>query len=57
MEWYWYLDGIASILFLQSVLLNVALMKGWVKVYRNKRTLTVVHGYELENSRQLKSAQ
>jgi hypothetical protein len=57
MEWYWYITGVFTILFIQSAILNIALMNGWVKIYRNKRKLTVVHGYELENSRQLKSAQ
>lgn len=40
MTWYWYFTGAFSVLFVQSVLLNIAQAKGWVKllVPENKET-------------------
>jgi hypothetical protein len=34
-EWFWYLSGISSVIFLQSILLNIGLTKGWIK-YESK---------------------
>lgn len=37
MEWYWYLSGIITTLFIESILLNVGLAKGWVQ-YISRRS-------------------
>lgn len=29
--WYWYIDGIITVLFLESILLNIGLVRGWLK--------------------------
>ena len=31
MMWYWYFTGMVTVLFLQSILLNIGLAKGWVR--------------------------
>lgn len=38
--WYWYFSGMFTILFAQSILLNIGLARGWVKFH--KRTKPVV---------------
>lgn len=34
--WYWYISGIVTVLFVQSVLLNVGQALGWVKFLNRK---------------------
>jgi hypothetical protein len=36
MEWYWYISGIVTTLFVQSLLLNVGLARGWVKIFNRR---------------------
>ena len=55
MEWYWYFTGMATVLFIQSLLFNYAQYKGWVKFH--KRTNTPVRRlYDQDNSGQHKRA-
>ena len=37
MEWYWYFTGIFTVLFVQSILFNIAQAKGWVKLLPPKQ--------------------
>jgi hypothetical protein len=37
MEWYWYCTGLATGVFVQSLILNIALLKGWM-TYETERT-------------------
>jgi hypothetical protein len=34
--WYWYCTGIVTVLFVQSVLLNIGLATGYIKWNKNK---------------------
>lgn len=56
MEWYWYITGAATVLFIQSVALNIALANGWIKIQRGNQTIKVVRVYDQDNSRELKRA-
>lgn len=38
MEWFWYIDGIVTVLFLESVALNYAQYKGWIK-FQSRRPI------------------
>jgi hypothetical protein len=56
MEWYWYCTGIATGVFVQSLILNIALLKGWItyeteranntriRIYPRNKTSRYVHG-------------
>lgn len=49
MMWYWYFTGMATVLFVQSLMFNYAQYKGWVKF--TKRPERVVHRlYDQDNS-------
>jgi hypothetical protein len=55
MEWYWYLTGAGTVLFIESVLFNYAQYKGWVKFH--KRTKAPIHRvYDQDNSGPYKRA-
>jgi hypothetical protein len=49
MEWYWYLTGVSTVIFLQSVLLNIGLAKGWVEYHGRKNSKPRVHIYDQDN--------
>lgn len=51
--WYWYISGIVTVLFLQSVLLNYALINGWIKISRERHKMHVVRAYDQDNSKEL----
>jgi hypothetical protein len=34
--WYWYLSGITTTILIQSLLLNVGLARGWVKILNRR---------------------
>lgn len=51
--WYWYISGIVTILFLESVLLNYALMNGWIKINRERHQMHIVRAYDQDNSKEL----
>lgn len=46
--WYWYISGIVTTLFIESVLLNVGQARGWVKFLnrRPKHTATKLYNWE-----------
>lgn len=46
MEWYWYLTGISTVIFVQSVLLNIGLAKGWIEYHGRKNSKPRVHIYD-----------
>lgn len=50
MEWYWYFTGISTVLFIQSVFLNIGLAKGWVKYYGKTNSKPKLHIYDQDNS-------
>lgn len=56
MEWYWYITGAATVLFVQSVLLNIALANGWVKILRDNRKMNLVRIYDQDDSKGLRRA-
>lgn len=29
--WYWYISGAFTVLFIESIILNIGLMQGWIK--------------------------
>ena len=51
--WYWYLSGAFTVLFIQSVLLNFALMNGWLKISRQDNKIQVMQPYDQDRSREL----
>lgn len=56
MMWYWYFTGMATVLFLQSILLNIGLAKGWVRFVGRRPEFTAVHLYDQDNSGSYKRA-
>jgi hypothetical protein len=50
MEWYWYLTGISTVIFIQSVFLNIGLAKGWVKYHGKTNSKPKLHIYDQDNS-------
>jgi hypothetical protein len=54
--WYWYISGAVTVLFFQSVLLNYALMNGWIKISRERHQMHVVRAYDQDKSRELQRA-
>lgn len=56
MMWYWYFTGIVTVLFLQSILLNIGLAKGWVRFVGRKPEFTTVRLYDQDNSGSYKRA-
>ena len=56
MMWYWYFTGITTVLFLQSILLNVGLAKGWIQ-YTGRRSKTpAIRLYDQDDSGSYKRA-
>lgn len=53
--WYWYFTGIATVLFLQSVILNIGLATGWIK-YQGRNSKTKLYLYDQDNSQEYKRA-
>ncbi len=49
MEWYWYITGAGTVLFVESVLFNVAQYKGWVKFSKSNEPV-VRRIYDQDNS-------
>lgn len=49
MTWYWYFSGIFTTLFIQSVLLNIGLTRGWVKILNRRPQLTTKKLYNWED--------
>jgi hypothetical protein len=56
MMWYWYFTGMATVLFLQSILLNIGLAKGWVRFVGRRPEFTAVRLYDQDNSGSYKRA-
>jgi hypothetical protein len=56
MMWYWYFTGMVTVLFLQSILLNIGLAKGWVRFVGRKPEFTTVRLYDQDNSGSYKRA-
>lgn len=56
MMWYWYFTGMATVLFLQSILLNIGLAKGWVRFVGRRPKFTAVRLYDQDNSGSYKRA-
>jgi len=50
MMWYWYFTGMVTVLFLQSILLNVGLAKGWVRFVGRSSKAPVTRLYDQDNS-------
>ena len=55
MEWYWYLSGAVTVLFVESVVLNFGLVRGWVKFHPRKRA-PITRLYDQDNSGSHKKA-
>lgn len=51
--WYWYFSGMISLLFVQSVILNIALANGTIK-WRKRVTLAPVHLYDQDSYDKIK---
>lgn len=51
--WYWYFSGMVSLLFVQSVILNIALANGTIK-WRRRVNLASVHLYDQDLSGEIK---
>ena len=56
MMWYWYFTGMGTILFFQSILLNIGLAKGWVRFVGYKPQITTPRLYDQDNSDSYKRA-
>ena len=56
MMWYWYFTGMGTILFFQSILLNIGLAKGWVRFVGYKPRITTPRLYDQDNSDSYKRA-
>jgi hypothetical protein len=56
MEWYWYCTGIITVLFVQSVFLNYALVHGWIRISRERNRIQIVQAYDQDKSRELHRA-
>lgn len=50
MMWYWYFTGMATVLFLQSILLNVGLARGWVRFMGRSSKTPAIRLYDQDNS-------
>lgn len=52
--WYWYISGAVTVLFIQSLILNVGLVRGWVRFTedsKESRSLKpVTRVYDQDNS-------
>jgi hypothetical protein len=49
MAWYWYITGACTVLFVESVLFNLAQYKGWVKFSKSNEPV-VRRIYDQDNS-------
>lgn len=47
--WYWYISGAVTVLFLESIILNVGLMTGFIQ-WRHGKKNSVVRLYDQDNS-------
>jgi hypothetical protein len=57
MEWYWYLSGAVTVLFVESVLLNIGLARGWVKFHKKQPVrANITRLYDQDNSGSHKKA-
>jgi hypothetical protein len=56
MMWYWYFTGMATVLFLQSILLNIGLVRGWVRFTGKKEYSKPTRLYDQDNSGSYKRA-
>lgn len=52
--WYWYFTGMFTVLFVQSILLNIGLATGFIKWHKRRPQLTSVRLYDQDNSGQYK---
>lgn len=50
MMWYWYFTGMVTVLFVQSILLNIGLARGWVRFIGRGPKKPVVRLYDQDNS-------
>ena len=48
--WYWYLSGITTTILIQSLLLNVGLARGWVKILNRRPQSPKVKLYNWEDN-------
>lgn len=51
--WYWYFSGMTSLLFVQSIILNIALANGTIK-WRKRVNLAPVRIYDQDLSGEIK---
>jgi hypothetical protein len=56
MMWYWYFTGMVTVLFLQSILLNIGLVRGWVRFTGKKEYPQPTRLYDQDNSGSYKRA-
>jgi hypothetical protein len=48
--WYWYLSGITTTILIQSLLLNVGLARGWVKILNRQPQSPKIELYNWEDN-------
>lgn len=52
--WYWYISGAVTVLFVQSLILNVGLVRGWVRFKEDSTeshsSKSVTYLYDQDNS-------
>ena len=48
--WYWYLSGITTTILVQSLLLNVGLTRGWVKILNRRPQSPKIELYNWEDN-------
>lgn len=52
--WYWYISGAFTVLFIESIILNIGLMQGWVKFTEKRNKVVPVRIYDQDNSGSIK---
>jgi hypothetical protein len=50
MMWYWYLSGVTTTILIQSLLLNLGLANGWVKILNRRPQPPKVELYNWEDN-------